>query len=598
MLGVLILLVAALVAIAIYMEFLGRNAFGNIDHATNLLLNERIVYSKLVDMETGVRGYTITGDSQFLQPYTDARSELTGIWSQIGDEIALMDAQNTRDRDELEALFDVTRKDADAWESGWAEKQIELRGSGQISNAMSATASSEGKRLFDQFRLSSQKFSDRLNERLREYSTDQNNIRETELLLLGGLGLVTLISGVLTFRTSRREDQLQNEITDQVEAERARLQAVIENLPVGVRLVATPGSQIILQNLLAEELFPPDIWNSLTRQERIEYFRLSKPDGTLLEPEDTPARRVVAEKKPVSEIEFTMSMPGGKFRHLLAGGAPIFDKSGEVGAVVVVLQDVTRMRELDQRKDEFIATAAHELRNPLAAMSGYNQLIQRLMSKGTINQATLERNLGEMGKQITRLNDLVERLLDASRIQLGRLILDKSQQDVVKIAEAVLADIKAADTGTHIITLNAPDKLKGCWDPVRIEQVITNLVSNALRHTPANSLIELKIVAQDDGVLVQVIDEGPGIPAEQRPLLFDRYYQTGLLQSGILGEPPDPDADGENAGAPRSPRKKQGLGLGLYISSEIVLAHKGRIGVDPNPEGGCIFWFTVPYGEC
>jgi signal transduction histidine kinase len=265
---------------------------------------------------------------------------------------------------------------------------------------------------------------------------------------------------------------------------------------------------------------------------------------------------------------------------------------------VVVLQDVTRMREIDQRKDEFIATAAHELRNPLAALSGYNQLIQRLISRGAGDPATVERNLREMGRQIARMNNLVERLLDASRIQLGRLVLAPSRQDLVKIAQTVINEAEAADGGSHYIKLTAPGELPGCWDAVRLEQVLTNLVSNALRHTPPKGIVEIRLHALEDDkgeqVKVQVIDGGPGIPPDQRPHLFDRYYQTGALTSGMLG-----DTEAANRqGSPSALTKKQGLGLGLYISRQIVKAHKGEIGIDANPEGGSIFWFALPRGEC
>ena len=204
--------------------------------------------------------------------------------------------------------------------------------------------------------------------------------------------------------------------------ERLRLQAIIDNLPVAARLVEAPDSRVILQNSMADELFPVDEWNSMTRPQRIERFQMSKPDGALMSPDETPGARAVAEGRPVRDVELTIvtgqssTRPKGRKRHLLCSAAPIRDGRGKISSIVIVLQDVTRMREIDQRKDEFIATAAHELRNPLAALSGYNQLIQRLTTRGPSNPALLERNLADMSRQITRLNNLVERLLDASRI--------------------------------------------------------------------------------------------------------------------------------------------------------------------------------------
>ena len=167
-------------------------------------------------------------------------------------------------------------------------------------------------------------------------------------------------------------------------------------------------------------------------------------------------------------------------------------------------------------------------------------------------------------------------------------------------------ELKATDSGAHIIEITAPAELTGCWDPVRIEQVIANLLSNALRYTPPGSKVEVRLQALDKEAKVEVIDEGPGVPSEQRPYLFDRYYQTNTLNSGMLSENDQPaaatgseeSAQGPTQSPPREARKRQGLGLGLYISQEIIKAHHGEIGVDPNPEGGSIFWFTLPLGDC
>jgi signal transduction histidine kinase/CHASE3 domain sensor protein len=599
--GVLIALVAALVAVGIYMELLGRKAYDNNQRATDLLLSERTIYSLLIDMETGTRGYVITGDTQFLQPFNDAKGQLPALWSQLTTGIAQLDIDDPTAKVQLEARVTETMDDAEVWQSQWAEREIALRGSGRVAEAMADATNAQGKQLFDNVRESSRQLNASLNDYVRQFSTDLNNIRETELVMLAGLGLLAIVSGVLTLRVWGRESALQDQATHTIDTERRRLQAVIDNLPIGVRLLQAPDSRVILQNELAAELFPVDIWNSMTRSERIEYFKLSKPDGTLLSTAETPAARVSSEGRSVSEVEFTMVMPADpnkRKRHFMASAAPVRNEAGDITATVVVLQDVTRMREIDQRKDEFIATAAHELRNPLAALSGYNQLIQRLISRGAADPASIERNLGEMGRQIARMNNLVERLLDSSRIQLGRLILAPSKQDLVKIAQTVVKEAETTDGSSHVIKLTAPDELTGCWDPVRLEQVLTNLVSNALRHTLAKGTVEIRLQAlEEDGgrqVKVEVIDEGPGIPPDQRPHLFDRYYQTSALTSGVL----DNTEDAGRQVRPGAAAKKQGLGLGLYISRQIVKAHKGDIGIEANPEGGSIFWFALPRGEC
>jgi signal transduction histidine kinase/CHASE3 domain sensor protein len=611
MMVVFIGLVAALVLTGTYTAYLGSKAYDNIQRATILLLDERGAYSLLIDMETGTRGYIITGDAQFLQPFNDARAQLPGLWNTITLQISQLD-EDAASKNDLSNLVDTAKGDAGRWQTDWAEKEIELRRTNNTAAAMSTPQNQTGRQMFDAVRQEIQQLDSALGDRLGVYTASLNNIRQTELGLVIGLGVIALASGLLTLRASQRETQLQERITEQVDLERRRLQGVVDNLPVAVRLVEAPGSRVILQNAMADEMFPVDEWNSMTRPQRIEHYRMSKPDGALMSPDETPGARAVAEGRPVRDVELTIisgdsatGAPGSK-RHLLCSAAPIRDSRGRITSIAIVLQDVTRMREIDQRKDEFIATAAHELRNPLAALSGYSQLVQKLVLSDSPNPALVERNLREISRQINRLNNLVERLLDASRIQLGRLILDKSRQDLVKIAESVVDELRATDSGAHAITLAAPAALTGCWDPLRIEQVITNLVGNALRHAPQASKVEVRLQGLDKEARVEVIDAGPGVPPEQRAHLFDRYYQTAPLSSGILtdkdrsaagvGSGQSPQAPAQ--GAPRNPQKRQGLGLGLYISQEIIKAHHGRIGIDPNPDGGSIFWFTLPLGDC
>jgi nitrogen-specific signal transduction histidine kinase len=161
------------------------------------------------------------------------------------------------------------------------------------------------------------------------------------------------------------------------EAETQRLQTIIDDLPVGVRLVSVPEGMIVLENRAASALFPAETWNSLKPEERASYFRYTRPDGTPIPYEQTPVVRTVREGMSVKEMEMKLTAPGVGTRTLIVSTAPLIDDQGRTIAAVVVTQDVTGMKELDQRKDEFIATAAHELRNPLAAILGYTQLLQK-----------------------------------------------------------------------------------------------------------------------------------------------------------------------------------------------------------------------------
>ncbi len=241
----------------------------------------------------------------------------------------------------------------------------------------------------------------------------------------------------------------------------------------------------------------------------------------------------------------------------------------------------------DRRKDDFLAMLSHELRNPLTALHGYIQLQNRQVSKVDV-PPTFVRYLEEMTKLSRRLNALVELLLDASRVSLGRLVLDKQETDLVEVVRSVVSAAETTDQGEHRLELVAPDGIIGRVDATRIEQVLTNLVGNALRYSPPGTLVLVRMEQRDGQARVEVIDNGPGVPEEMRPHLFTRYYQDHKRDTGELNT---------NGGSTRTARRERGLGLGLHISKEIVQAHGGEIGMTPNPEGGSIFWFSIPLGS-
>ncbi|MDQ3930834.1 MAG: HAMP domain-containing histidine kinase, partial [Chloroflexota bacterium] len=224
---------------------------------------------------------------------------------------------------------------------------------------------------------------------------------------------------------------------------------------------------------------------------------------------------------------------------------------------------------------------------PLTALHGYIQLQNRQAAKSEV-PPTFVRYLEEMTKLSRRLNSLVELLLDASRVSLGRLVLDKGRADLAEIVRSTVAAAETIDQGAHRLQLVAPASIIGMVDATRIEQVLTNLIGNALRYSPPGTLVFVRAEQRDGHARVEVIDNGPGVPEEMRPHLFSRYYQDRGATS---------QEQGANGGAPTALRRERGLGLGLHISKEIVQAHGGEIGMIPNPEGGSIFWFTIPLGS-
>ncbi len=224
-------------------------------------------------------------------------------------------------------------------------------------------------------------------------------------------------------------------------------------------------------------------------------------------------------------------------------------------------------------RDEFLSVAAHELKTPITSMLGYAQMLLRnLTPEGPLDERIVRRALQAIEQQSDRLSRLVSRLLDIARIEGGRLIIEPTVVDVVPLVQGVVATIQAG-TGRHQIVVRAPAELYARVDPLRFEQVLTNLLDNAVKFSPASESIEVDISRTSLEMLrVAVDDRGTGIPPDEHGRIFDRFYQA-------------------HAGNHAS-----GMGLGLFICRQIVEQHGGTIVAEPRANGGTRFLVVLPIG--
>jgi signal transduction histidine kinase len=233
---------------------------------------------------------------------------------------------------------------------------------------------------------------------------------------------------------------------------------------------------------------------------------------------------------------------------------------------VSALRDISQRRAAEESQREFVALIGHELRNPLASLRGYAQLLAR---RKTYSEAAVE----VIVEQVDRLNRLIGDLVDASRLERGRLELDRRPVDLIAVARRAVESARGYAEG-QTIRLEAPAALPiGDWDHHRIGQVLQNLLSNALKYAPAGEVV-VRVEDRGDAAQVAVVDHGPGISSQALPRLFQRFYRA------------------EDTAASDT----TGLGLGLYISRGLVESHGGQIRVEPTPGGGATFVFELPYG--
>jgi two-component system, chemotaxis family, CheB/CheR fusion protein len=230
-----------------------------------------------------------------------------------------------------------------------------------------------------------------------------------------------------------------------------------------------------------------------------------------------------------------------------------------------VLDEATR--ELIKRKDDFMSIASHELKTPLTSLKASLQLLSRMKDDPS---ETMSGNLIDLAnKNVNKINNLVEELLNVSRLNEGQLRLNKKDFVLSKLIEEGCGSIGAE--GGYNLKIEGNIDLKVHADPDRIEQVLVNFVNNAVKYAPDSK--DIIVIISEDGnqAKISVRDNGPGIDPEHTPRLFDRYYR--IQESG---------------------ERYSGLGLGLYISSEIIRKHGGEIGVKSEPGHGSTFWFTLP----
>jgi len=223
-------------------------------------------------------------------------------------------------------------------------------------------------------------------------------------------------------------------------------------------------------------------------------------------------------------------------------------------------------------RDQFFSIAAHELRTPITALMGYTQLLQRRVARvGTLQARDLQ-SLQALADQSRRLDRLISALLDLSRIQTGQLSLDVGPVDLGALVRQVVDDMRPT-LEQHTLTLTTPaTPLWVTGDEIRLEQVVQNLLQNAVKYSPEGGAITIQVDRDGDLARLRVGDQGMGIPPAALPQLFQRFYRA-------------PNVD---------PRQISGLGIGLYVIKEIIALHGGQVLVDSVEGRGSTFTVTLP----
>ena len=302
--------------------------------------------------------------------------------------------------------------------------------------------------------------------------------------------------------------------------------------------------------------------------------------------------RVAADQGRAEDEGFRVRKDGSRF-WASAIVTALTNAQGRLAGFVNVVRDMTEQKRAEEERaklireqaaraeaeamvrarDEFLTVAAHELKTPLTTVLSAVQLAQHHLSHGReVNLERLSRSLALGERQAIKLGRLINTLLDVSRIQAGRLQLERQDVNLVPLVTGVVDAARAQGTN-HTLTLRAPATLQAHVDPLRLEQVVTNLVDNAIKYSPNGGLIEVELSQPDtQTVCLSVRDQGLGIPPSQRERVFEQFYR----------------AHGESY--------LSGMGVGLFVSRQIVQLHGGSIAAEPGPDGGTRFIVRLPVG--
>lgn len=354
----------------------------------------------------------------------------------------------------------------------------------------------------------------------------------------------------LSMAFNRMASQLEESIR-LLSQEKEQLASILRSMSDGVITLDAKG-KVTLTNPPADQL--------------LQLFQKDhKKKGLLPDPLDRFYRQVVNDhKEQIGDI----SIRGYTFAVVMA---PLYERN-QVRGVVAVTRDVTEERRLDKLRKDFVANVSHELRTPLSMLQGYSEaLIDDIADTSEARKEIAE----VINEESQRMGRLVRELLDLARMESGHIYLDVHRIPLDRFLYRVLRKFQSISTEQEVALSGQIEKdlPEVYWDEDKIEQVLTNLIDNAIRHTPAGGKVEVAVQTNSEQIIIMVKDTGSGIPEEDLPFIFERFYKADKA---------------------RTRGQSGGTGLGLSIAKHLVTAHQGQIQVTSRLGKGTTFTLLLP----
>jgi PAS domain S-box-containing protein len=360
-----------------------------------------------------------------------------------------------------------------------------------------------------------------------------------------------------------------------------RVSTILDHLPEGILLVEATTSTVSYANAVAAQLLGhalPDLIGRPLNESVGMRPDLSSPRQKLLAWNFALIYALSGET--ITSQECLVTRPDGSTAIILCSATPLRTPTGRITEAVLVFQDITAQKSLEQQKNEFFAMANHELRTPLTSILGYAELLQLQASSSGVDSFHQEalRHILQEGEH---LRQLIQDLLDVSSLDYAQLKLKKGAHSLLGLATQQV-NAFTHGTRTHRVSLSlhevdSAEQLIGWVDPLRITQIMNNLLSNAIKYSPAGTEIEVEIHPFRDArgipheVQISVRDQGIGIEASDLPRIFERFYRGASLDGGTSG-----------------------FGVGLYLTKALVQGHGGQIWAESERGEGSTFFVVLP----
>lgn len=352
---------------------------------------------------------------------------------------------------------------------------------------------------------------------------------------------------------------------------KSQLEAILKHIADGITVQDPTGKMVYANHAAAMSMGYRSV-EELLAAPPLEYtqrFELSNEQGQPFALSDLPGRRAIAgEEHPQVTIKSVNRQTQEVYWAVIQSTA-IRDEQRQPLLVINVMHDITFFKEQEQRKDEFIGMASHELKTPITTLKAYNHLLLRQLKNAPTQEPLMF--LTRMDTQLDRLTKLIQDLLDVSKMHAGKLDYAAESVDIDTLLHEVV-EMMQHSSRTHTIHLEGSSHKQIMGDSERLHQVFVNLLSNAIKYSPQSKHVDVQISSNDDTVTIKIRDYGIGIDPKYQERLFERFYRVS------------------------SPKDKTfpGLGIGLYIVREIIQRHNGTISVASDEGKGATFSVTLP----